>query len=247
MSGPIKSRRKYEDKPIIDYDPLRDIEGGKVEIFLTRLGFYIRNNFKLILMYGALVLLTGGVYIFYGIYTDQKEEQSVEAYEELMENPIMNISGAEIEAAITRLEKYETNFSSRKSQLRSNLKKAELFQNAGKKQDAAETYLRIAEDLEDRNLETYFYIKAALLLEDTEQYERAYESFVSAEKKMGPENRENYAMALVLFGKGRNLVLLGRENEGKEVLKEMMAIKEVSGIEDLRILAASFLLQQKKQ
>ena len=246
MTGPTKSRRKSENLTTVNYDPLRDIQGGRVEIFITRFGHYLRNNRTTVLLYLFLIVCIIGSSIFFKVYSNQKEEKSLIAYEALLENPLMSQPGGDIEAAIQKLEKYEKNFSSSNSSVRADIKKADLYLSAGKKKEAADSYLRLAEIVNDENLEIYFYLKAATFLEDTEQYEKALKTYISIEERFGKESGENYLRALAMFGRGRTLILLGKESEGKEALKKMMAMKEVEDIDELRILAASFLLQRKK-
>lgn len=244
--GRIKSRRKASEAVVVDYDPLRDIQGGKTEIIISKIGRYLRHNRKTVLLYLLLVVCIVAAFIFYKVYSNLLEERSLVAHEELMKSPLMSPSGGEIDAAILKIEKYEKNFSSKNSSIRADLKKAELFLSADKKQEASDAYLRLAGEVNDQNLEVFFYLKAASILEDTEQYERALQSYVAAEERFPENSSDTYVKALVMFGKGRTLILLGKEKEGKEALKNMMAMKDVDGIDELRILAASFLLHQKK-
>lgn len=224
------------------YDPLRDIKGGPFQQFIARVGLNLRENLRLTLIIVAAILLGGVAFILYSVWRDSTEERAMTAYSELMRNPIMQQNASDPSAVLERLNRYESDFSGKNVRLRSNLKKIEVLEAAGDHEKAAELSLRVAEDTHNPDLKSFYSYRAASHFESVGGYAKAleyYESVTAGRKE------DDILKALALFGQGRCLIRMGKVEDGKSAIRRMMELTNVPGGEELRIVAASFLMTQK--
>lgn len=241
MALKSKSRRKEPDDQEIQYNPLRDLEGNAFEKFVARAAYLLRSNVRMVL-YGlvSLVVIFTSV-VSYNIYDNIKEEQALLAYEKLQDNPLMQPGAGSLDAAIEKVDQYSSKYSTSGAKLRSSLKKLQLYQKAGKNKEAADEAAKIASGLKHAPLQVYFYLKAGNLYEKTEQYQRALDCFSAADNKL---KKDSIPRALALFGKGRSLTAMGKKEEGKKAIEQMISIKDVDGIKDIQIAASSYLMKK---
>jgi len=190
---------------------------------------------------GAVLVILAGL-IIYRVRAEQRAKESVVAFEKLMKQPIMKPgSGGEKRAQI-KLDKYIEDFSDKKSRYRAYIKKIELYTSAGMNKEAADLALKTATELDYSEQRAYFYLKAAVLYENMKAYPQAQIAYNKVVKLL---QEKNYPKAFAIFGEGRCLVKLGKKKEGRKLIRDMMELKDVPQLDELRIAAAAFLLTSK--
>ncbi len=242
MSQKVKTRKTYQADEKHALDPLRDFEGGPVELFLARSSRYIRDHIKETILVIAGIALILGSMVGYSVWQAHVKEKSLAAFEKLMENPIMIPGAASSEGAIAKLDSYVDDFSNNDAKNRTDLKKIEYYLKDKDYANAAETSESIAKRVSDKYLKAYFHLKAASYNEMALNYEMAQEQYQSSIELV---QESNLMKAVALFGKGRVLIEQGKYDEGRKSIREMMDIKGVEGIEEFKISATAFLLDNQ--
>lgn len=226
-------------------NPLRGFEGNRFEKAVASFFYWLRSNSRTVLIVIAGLVIAGLGTLGFFIYRDQVERKSLHEFEALLKNPVMAPnSGADAEKiALEKLSKYEQQFTNDHAKIRSSLRRIDILVRAGEKEKAAEALMDVAMIVDSPELQALFAYRAGTYFEEKEKYARAESAYSMAASKIQDENA---VLALTLFGQGRSLILLGKDREGKEVLKRMMEIKEAENVADLRIAATAFLIQHGK-
>lgn len=236
-----KTQEKAEQLQSKVYDPFRDFHGTAVELALARFFYFLRNHKKPMIvtvstLSAAIVILVG-----YLIWNDVHEAESLRVFDELMSEPTMKVGSGAEQVALTKLDDYNEKFSNRNARQRANLHRLNLYVALGKLKEAAETSMKIVDDVKTPELQSYFCFKAGVYYENARMYDQCEIAYQRAGSLF---QEDNYGKALALFGQGRCLHRLGKIDQARTALKSMMDMREVQNIEELRIAAASFLLGQ---
>lgn len=234
-------RRVRETAEIEALDPLRDFHGNRFERAVASFFFTIRRNARIVFMAGGALLLSGLAALGWFIYLEHREAKSLAAFEELLKNPVMAPGSGAEKVAIGKLEKYEEEFSHVHARMRSGIRRAELLGKTGENEKAAELLLELAGLAETPELAAYFAYRSGVIFENEKKYGKAEMAYSSAAQKL---TEEDPALALALFGQGRALFLMGKPNDGRTVFKKLMELKDLQGIEQIKMSIASFLIQQ---
>jgi len=238
-----RSRKKYTESPQVDYDPLRDFEGSPIEQSIARLAFRVRSNIRSVLLVVAVLITVATASILYRVWRSGMDENARLAFHELLKNPVF--SGENLtdpSAAIARLENYEKQYDYSAARLRSAVKKLELYEKTKKFAEAAGTALFLSENVGNEDLKLYYEFRAASHFETLEQFQKALDLYARVVTGV-PE--DGMMKAAALFGKGRCLIRLQKRGDGEAAIRQMMDLKDVAGIEQLQILAASYLISQE--
>lgn len=242
MGKKLKTRKEYS-RDEVQYDaldPLRDFEGGPVEYWLARASRYIQHHIKEVLIGVAAIFLLGGGIIGYSIWQKRQQEASLKAYEKMMDNPIMIPGAGSTEAAVRKLDEYAQKYSGRGAENRAALKKIEFFVKDRNFSSAGEASGQIAKDVSDPYLKSYFLIRAGSYMEMAGKYQDSAAFYEDAVKNV---NDANLLKVVGLYGQARSLIAQNKIAEGKSVLKSMMELKDVPGIDDFRLSASAYLLR----
>lgn len=224
-------------------NPLRGFEGNRFEKAVASFFYWLRSNSRTVLIVIAGLVVVGLGSLGFLIYRDQVESKSLHEFESLLKNPVMAPNSGAEKVALEKLAKYEQQFTNSHAKIRSSLRRIEILVKTGEKEKAAEALMDVAMAVDTPELQALFAYRAGTYFEEKEKYARAESSYSMASSKL---QDEGVVLALTLFGQGRSLILLGKVQEGKEVLKRMMEIKEAENIADLRIAATAFLIQHGK-
>jgi len=235
--GRNRLRRKQEEEAPIIYDPLRDYEGGQVELFLLKSARFLRNHIKEILLLCLGLIVAGAGTIVYFMYLESQEEKALLAWEELQKNPAMRAGSGD--TVIQKLKEYEQNFSLDSARNRSSLKRLAIFEKDKKHKEAAALARTFVAEVDEPLLKSYFHLRSAINYEETSDFSEAVLQYKAAAELI---TEDNYIKAFALFGHGRCLIASGKKDEGREVIKKLLDMKEAS-VRDIRVSAASFLLQ----
>ncbi len=224
-------------------DPLRDFHGNRFERAVASAFYWMRQHSREMLLGLAVFLIAGIGLLSFFIYRDYREQKSLTDFEELMKSPVMATGSGAEKVAVEKLEKYLQTYPNDHAQLRAGLKKAGLLVKIGEKEKAGDTLVDMARIVETPELSALFSYRAGLLYEDKGKFAKAESAYSDASQKLMDEGG---AAVLARFGQARALILLGKDREGREVMKKMLEIKDAESIADLRIAAAAFLIQHGK-
>lgn len=234
-------RRVRETAEIQALDPLRDFHGNRFERAVASFFYSLRKNARVVLMAGGALLLAGLAGLGWFIFQEHREAKSLAAFEELLKNPVMAPGSGAEKVAIGKLEKYEEEFTNVHARMRSGIRRAELLVKTGEKEKAAELLLELSAISETPEIAAYFAYRAGVIFENEKKYGKSEMAYSSAAQRL---TEEDPALALALFGQGRSLFLMGKPNDGRTVFKKLMELKDLQGIEQIKMSIASFLVQQ---
>lgn len=244
MAKKLKTRKARSGETIVPIentalDPFRDFEGSRTEMMLAKAAYYMRLHVKETLMAAAgaalVIIGIGGFFL----WRDYREEQSLLAFEELKKSPIMIPGAGDEKVAIEKLNDYIARYGDDGARIRSNLYKIDFFLHDKDYVKAAEMSVEISDLLNDNYLRSYFLLQAAVYMESAKKYGEAIQYYDSV---LNYVKEENLMRALAIYGKGRNQVLSGNMDSGKESILEMMKMEDAAAIDQLKISAASFLI-----
>lgn len=233
-------RRLREPQEIEALDPLRDFQGNRFERAVAGFFYSLRKNARNVLAGVGILVLAGLGTLGWFIYRENTERKSLAAFEELMKNPVMAAGSGAEKVAIGKLEKYEEEFTNNHARMRSGIRRAELLVKTGEKEKAGDLLLEMAAAAETPELSAYFAYRAAALFENEKKYAKSEMAYSQAASKL---TEEDPALALALFGQGRSLHLMGRTADAKTLFKRLMELKDLQGIEQIKMAVASFLIQ----
>lgn len=218
------------------YDPFADFEGNRYELMVAKTFYYIRENIRTVLLVaGAAVVIAGGLIVF-SVYNAIQEEKALLAYEELLENPVMT-AAADPSAAIKKLDDYMASYSVEGATRRALLHKIALLEQAGKKKEAADVSVQLADRLEAPALQAYMLARATLLYEDAGENGAALSS---VERALSLLDEEGQIRASLLFAQARALRASGKESAARQVIETLMKMDStdsvVAGIQEAALV-----------
>lgn len=243
MARRRKTQVKAEEIKSHVYDPFRDFEGTQFELLVSKIFYFLRTHKRNVIIGLSIVSAAIVISTSWLIYRDMQETESLHAFEELMTQPVMKGEGKEAaELALRKLNDYEGTYTIARAHQRSRIKKIELLTSLDRLKDAGDTAMAVAEDAETPELKAYFTFKAGALYESAGLNESCNTAY---ERSITYFTDENIMKAQAMFGQARCLFGLGKNQEGKQALKTMMEMKDVAGIEEVRTLAASFMISRR--
>jgi tetratricopeptide (TPR) repeat protein len=235
-------RRVRETAEIEALDPLRDFHGNRFERAVASFFYTVRKNARVVLLAGGAVVIVGLASLGWFIYREHRERKSLAAFEELLKNPVMAPGSGAEKVALQKLEKYEEEFTNTHARMRSGIRRVDLLVKTGEKEKAAELLLELSAGAETPEIAAYFAYRAGTIFENEKKYGKSEMAYSSAASRL---TEEDPALALALFGQGRSLFLMGKPNDGRTVFKKLMEMKDLQGIEQIKLAIASFLIQQQ--
>ncbi len=241
ISRQSRNRKSREAESIVQVvNPLRDMQGHPVELWIANTAYRIRSNMKLFLSTLFLIVFAMGGVVALLTYRSIQSRKSVEAFETLMKNPVMSAGKIGSERAVQKLDEYMATYGDVQSTNRANLKKIELLLAEKKYGDAGAAAGLIATGVNDNYLKAYFSLRAAGYYEMDKNFAKA---LVYYEQADGIVKEENMIKALSLFGRGRALFAMGKKEEGRSIISKFMEMKDLSGGEELKLQAAAYLIR----
>lgn len=242
MTQKVKTRKDYSKATAGSgdaLDPLRDFEGGPVEKALFQLGTFIRDRLKeTIMIIAGSVLIVSGI-IGYYVWVDYRDTRALEAFENMMDNPVMNPAVGSSEKALEKLQSYMEEYSSEKALNRAALEKIQIYDREMMYEKAGETSAIVGRRVGDNYLKAYFFLQAAIYYEMAGNFTESLEFYQQAQARV---KDSNLLKAMVLYGEGRSLIQLEKKEEGRKKIRQMMELEGVEGLEEFRISATAYLL-----
>ena len=225
----------------VNYDPLRDFEGGPVEMALHRIFFFIRKNLTAVLAGVGLgvVVLIGAV--SYRFYEEKQDTAAREAFDELAGDPRLGADITSTEPGTRLLEEYRQKHTIESAVRRSYLAEIGLYRQAGEHSKEGDAAAKLASEMSMPELKMFFHYQAGVAYEEAESYDKAAEQYANALKQV---TSDPYSQALALFGQGRALQKMGKTEEAEKVFNDLWGIEQTEDIQDIRAAAAAFRLSQ---
>ena len=222
-------------------DPLRDFEGSPMELMVAKTALWLRDNIQPILIGLAVVVVAATGYIIYSLYAEEREQASLKAFEELLNEPVMTPgSGAEA-IALEKLDEYMANYSHATASRRARVKSLALLEAEEKWKEAAETAMSLGDELSAPELRSYFYTRAGFSFEQAGSSAFAANAFSRAVQNM---REENFLQATARFGEGRALSELGKTEEAQQVFDAILD-NDSQGYAEVRLAATAYLLSRR--
>ncbi|MBI38690.1 MAG: hypothetical protein CMF59_03765 [Leptospiraceae bacterium] len=223
------------------YDPFRDFEGGPVELFLHKVFYHVRTNFKLVMSGVVLAVLVLIGAVSYRFYQESQERKAREAFDELVGDPRLGESVESTAPGARLLEEYRQNHSTEGAQRRALIYELDLYRQADEYDKAGDVAKKLAELLEMPELRAFYYYQSAVYYEKAESYDKSAEGF---QQMLTYAGDDPFMKALGLFGRGRALTFKGDAEQAEQAFGELWAIEEQDQIQDIRAAAAAFLIAQ---
>ncbi len=224
-------------------DPLRDFEGNAAEYFVARSALWLRENIKYVLVFLGVAGASLIALIAYRIWHETYENKSLEAFENLMREPIMERgSGAELLAA-QKLDDYAKQFTGDNAQRRALVYRIDFLAQKEKYAEAGDAAAQLADLVDEPELQAFFLLKAGYYFEQDGKYAPAESSFGRAYAALPDEGA---LKTLALFGQGRALYSMGRKEDGVKAIQTVLEKTATTvGSQDIRLSALAFLLQRR--
>ena len=240
----IRSRRKYteetskQNKNAYDpLDPFHNFEGTPIELALHKAFYYIRHHIRNIIIIAFISFCLLFVFILYTSWYDTRESKSQIAFQELLEEPTLNVKAGSSEISIEKLDAYSKKYSFEKAKLRALLYKQRYLLKEKKYKELVTTLLEIGDKAKNPEIKALFYMKAGLYAENLKDYKRAalaYGNVIKATKL------ENNIKAQALLNKARTLFYLGNKKEAKIALEKLISFEKNNN--EKYLLSATILL-----
>ncbi|MEQ9366669.1 MAG: hypothetical protein RIF32_20690 [Leptospirales bacterium] len=220
------------------HDPLRDFEGSPAELFVARIATALRENIREILIGAGVVGVVLIGYIFYAVWSENREEKALIAFETLLEEPVMTPGAGAEDIAVEKIDEYLKSHSSGRAEHRADLYKMMLLAAKEKYAEAGEAANRLGEDVESAELRAYFYLRAGFYFELAEKYAPAQAAFGRAAQFI---REDNVMRASAWFGEGRALLQMGQADEGRKAIERIFE-SESAQVAEVRTAALAYLL-----
>ncbi len=234
-----KIKQEAQPEPDVLADPFHNFEGGRLELFLSRLFYWLRMRIRHVLLAVATVFFILLLSVAYFAWHEERNEKSLISLAELLEEPSMNVEAGSPEIAIEKLDEFAKRFSHKRSRMRLMLQKKAYLEKAKKHQVLASLNIQIASQMETPELRAYFYLRAAILLEHLREYKKAEDSYG---KVVNAIKSENTLKARALLGQGRMLGKLGRIEEARKIFRQILSAED-SQVNEFHTPAIVHLLQ----
>lgn len=222
------------------HDPLRDFEGSPAELFVARVATAIRERIREILIGAGIVVFVLIAYIFYAVWSDDREEKALIAFETLLEEPVMTPGAGAEDIAVEKIDAYLKEHSSNRAEHRADLYKMMLLAAKNKHAEAGEAANRLGENVDSAELRAYFYLRAGFYFELAEKYAPAQAAFGRAGQFI---REDNVLRAAAWFGEGRTLIRMGQTDEGRKAIERLFE-SDSAEIGEIRTAALAYLLTQ---
>ncbi len=200
--------------------PWRDFTGSKVELFLTKLFYYIRLHIRQFALGFLAIIFIFFLFVGYVSWDEHQNNKSIVALQKLLKEPTMNLESGAFDIAVEKIDEYSQQYQHGKSPLRAMLFKKRYLEKGDKFEEAAKLCVEIAKKAETPELKMYFYLRSALHEENLSNYNNAEQSY-----RMAAEitSKKNKIKALALFGQGRMLTKLGKKTEARKVFQKILS------------------------
>ena len=242
MARRKKTQARAEEiraKVVEPVDPLAEFADNKVEYYLAKFFHMIRSNFKEFVMVLLLVVTVIIGITVYSVWSENRELESLQAYENLIKKPHFQKDSLNKSKALKDILKYEEQYGNFGARMRARVRKIQLLVDTDQPEKAADLAIKVSGELSHSEQRAFFYLKGAILYEDAARYKKAAVAYKHAKNLIA---EENYIKAFALFGEGRSLIRSGNEDEGRRLLQKMMEMKGINEINRMRIDASVFLL-----
>ena len=219
-------RRATEDSPNQTLsssslgEPFRNFEGGRVELYLSKFFYFIRKNTRQFVLAISMFLTVFFCALGYLAWIEHREKQSLLAFRKLMKEPTMDMKSGSTEIALEKLKGYGARHGHTEARLRGMLYQLRYLEKEKKFRTMAKLCLKIGDALETSELKANFYLRGALHAENLGLYKEAEKGYRLAGKSI---KKKNELKARALFGQSRMLGVLGKKEEARESLKEILS------------------------
>ena len=201
-------------------DPFRDFNGPALELYLSKFFYYIRNNFRIFILSFIIIFTTFISAVGYYLWKQERNIQSLSSFQNLMKEPIMNLESGSPKIAIEKLDKYINKNNFYNARIRAEIQKIAYFEKDSNYEKAIDLSLKIAQEIDSNDLQTYFLVRAAIHAENIGLFEKAESAYKKAADKIGEENEFK---AFALFGQGRCLYNLNKNTEARNILNKILS------------------------
>lgn len=226
-----------------ELDPLRDFEGSPAELFVARVAYWIRSHLKEVGIGLGVVVLAVGAWIGYTLYQEQRREQARIAFEELLEDPVMQPGSGAGEIAVEKLEAFKEEWGGSNIAKRVAVYEMRFLAEEEDFAAAAEQAMFLGGEASAPEIAAFFFVHAGYYFERAGQPAPQETAFGRAVEEL---RQDNLLKAEALFGQGRALITMGKREQGVAALRSMMEFDDVSvGGSDLRLRALAYLLQTR--
>ncbi len=224
------------------FDPFRDFDGPAIELYLSKFFYYIRSNFRSFILIFLFSLISFLSIVGYILWNENRQTQSLITFQKMMKDPVMNLESGSPKIALEKLDKYiqKNNFLS--ARIRAQMQKILYLEKIERFRDSIDLNIKLAEEIDIKELQTYFLIRAAIHAENLNLFAKAESIYKKAISKM-PEQNEFKAFAL--FGQGRMLYNLDKYQEARETFNKILSFED-SKTKDFLAPIAVYLLELPK-
>ncbi len=217
-----KTFEKTKNKVEQVYDPFRDFQGTKVELYLAKFFYYIRKNSKIFIILSSSLIVILLAVITYVMYHQNLESKALIAFEELQKSPIFKAGTNDPKILISRLDQYMNDYNIKSAKKRAIIKKIEIYEQNNLEEEVAKQYEELAKIVEVPEIKANLYFRSAILFENQEVYTRALSNIDEVLKQ---KINDEYILANTLFLQARILFKIGKKAEAKKVAENILNLK----------------------